>query len=469
MKAIRSTGKALHLRRVYVLAFILFANISSLWVPFTFLPFMIKDFSPSTPLHMIGLHFWFYSSSFSIGCLFSTMIWTYMEEKIGRRQSIIWCLMGSTCALCLLGLSPNFFISVIAQFLLGLFNCIINIIRSYTFRTSDHGLTSNGIVTGMGFCAGILIGGFCSKPTEFFPFFKGTIFEYFPFLLPCLLISCFNIFAIIFAHFELNDKKILRKNSSLNIQGSSSTSTEYSHLQSEDEDIDDIENTNKKRRILTEVLTEYDNTDNELDESQSPTSSNEILQLQTSPTRLEENNPNKLHISTNILNNNNITSNSNNNLNSISSPLGNRRVSFNSLVEVRVIGSAVQAYSKLKYVHPEDRPVLTNVTATHASTITNNTNTDSNTINEKAIVRYTNGSEFFQNDDSIEQPFESVRKMLLKEQLPSLNQFFSAKKDCSGIVSRRRLKFNRCTGIFLVALALYSKSIMTCRPEHGYL
>jgi len=378
-----------------VLAFILFSSISTQWVSLTFLPFTVLKYFPTTELHLIGLYSWMYSTGIASGHLCSTFVWAFLTDKLGRRVSIIVCLLGITSAICLLGFSPSFYFTILAQFFLGLFNGINGIVRSYTIRTSDDGLTSNGIVNGLGLGIGILVGGYLSTPSNFLPITEGSVFRLYPFALPCITVSFFNLFAIGFTLYELNDHYKIRKIPSAS---GSIGNTEYIHLRTDEDDAEDDNSSSSdlsKRRILTEILTEAETSQTEMDETEHDS------ETETAATISQSILPDgTIHITAtdDIESPSDITRDTSGSMSSVKSDKSNastdslKRVSFNSLVEVRVIGSQSHAYSKLKKVKPDDTPLEVGTSS-----------------------RYTNGSEFFHNDDSIEPPLESVRRLLLKD------------------------------------------------------
>jgi hypothetical protein len=93
----------------------------------------------------------------------------------------------------------------------GLLNGNIGVAKTYLAEISDDsnaakGMALFGVIGGFGRSIGPIIGGFLSSPAQAYPkVFRGTIFEKFPFALPCLVISfnCFCVLAI--SYFSLSE------------------------------------------------------------------------------------------------------------------------------------------------------------------------------------------------------------------------------------------------------------------------
>ncbi len=94
--------------------------------------------------------------------------------------------------------------ALIARFLAGVFNGNIAVARAYIgdVSTPQQLATRMGLIGaafGLGFTIGPFLGGELSAPAERWDLFKDTIFETYPYLLPCALASVLSIVSLLFA------------------------------------------------------------------------------------------------------------------------------------------------------------------------------------------------------------------------------------------------------------------------------
>ncbi|MCO5579188.1 hypothetical protein L7F22_033041 [Adiantum nelumboides] len=88
--------------------------------------------------------------------------------------------------------------ALLSRFLLGFFNGLLGTIRAYvseicTEEQQAFGMSLVGTVWGLGLIIGPAIGGYLAQPSSKYPsiFPLGSIFDEFPYALPCLCISAF--------------------------------------------------------------------------------------------------------------------------------------------------------------------------------------------------------------------------------------------------------------------------------------
>lgn len=240
---IKIESTPLPIKKVILLGLVLTANNSSIWMIFSFLPFMIKYFYPTLSYTELGYRAGILGSVFSAGAFIGNFIWGYVSDKYGRKPALIFGLIGTSISSLIFGFSPYFSIAILARFLWGLLNGNIGVAKTYLSEISDDTNSAKamalfGVIGGFGRALGPIIGGFLSSPAEKYSIFQDTIFETYPFALPSLII-CFNCFMVaILAFFNLEETlpKSLRRNNNKN-------STSYSLLKSNiAEEEDDIDN-----------------------------------------------------------------------------------------------------------------------------------------------------------------------------------------------------------------------------------
>ena len=206
----RTPPTPLPVKKIAVLGMILAANNSSIWMIFSFLPFMVSDFYPDLSIKELGYKAGFLGSAFSLGSLCGNFMWGLAADRYGRRPALLGGLIGTVISAILFGFSPTFVVALIARFLWGFLNGNIGVSKTYIAEildeTNSHvGMSVFGVVGGIGRTIGPVIGGFLSTPADHYKIFKGTIFETFPFALPSLTValSCLIVFSM--AYMELQE------------------------------------------------------------------------------------------------------------------------------------------------------------------------------------------------------------------------------------------------------------------------
>jgi MFS family permease len=81
--------------KVAILGLILAANNTSIWMIFSFLPFMVQHFFPYLTKAELGYHAGLLGSAFSLGSLFGNIIWGVFSDKLGRRSAMLMGLFGT--------------------------------------------------------------------------------------------------------------------------------------------------------------------------------------------------------------------------------------------------------------------------------------------------------------------------------------------------------------------------------------
>jgi MFS family permease len=81
--------------RVILLGLILAANNTSLWMIFSFLPFMVAHYFPTLPLTQLGYEAGMLGSAFSAGSLLGNVLWGIVSDRAGRRPTLLCGLLGT--------------------------------------------------------------------------------------------------------------------------------------------------------------------------------------------------------------------------------------------------------------------------------------------------------------------------------------------------------------------------------------
>ena len=324
----------LPMRKILVLGTILAANNCSIWMIFSFLPFMVKLYYPELSVKELGYRAGILGSAFSTGSLFGNFMWGLISDRYGRRIALLAGLLGTSVAAFLFGFSPNFVMAVISRFLWGFLNGNIGVSKTYMSEITDdtnnaRGMALFAVVGGVGRTIGPMLGGFLSEPARLYPnVFKDTIFETFPYALPNFIIAINCLIVGTVAYFELPETLRLKRNR-VQFKSFDNDNKEGYHkvMSSDDEEMNSLKEEGN-----------YNNEKKTIDNNEVSNHGHDVLlgmRKRDSSNEVEEG----IELST---------------IND--SPAGKRRVSFSSLVMVRVIGSNSLAYGQLKRIKPDEFP-----------------------------------------------------------------------------------------------------------------
>lgn len=81
--------------KVTLLGLILFANNASIWMIFSFLPFMVQFYFPALSKAELGYFAGILGSAFSCGSLIGNIMWGVISDKYGRRPALLMGLLGT--------------------------------------------------------------------------------------------------------------------------------------------------------------------------------------------------------------------------------------------------------------------------------------------------------------------------------------------------------------------------------------
>jgi MFS family permease len=82
-------------QKITLLGFILFANNASIWMIFSFLPFMVQYYFPLLSKAELGYYAGILGSAFSSGSLIGNIMWGIVSDRWGRRPALLLGLLGT--------------------------------------------------------------------------------------------------------------------------------------------------------------------------------------------------------------------------------------------------------------------------------------------------------------------------------------------------------------------------------------
>ena len=161
-------------------------------VLFPMAPFMVGDWVARDE---VGTWAGALTSAYNLASVPSGIFWGRLSDRWGRRPCMGMLLMGSASSIIIFGCSGSLLHALLARCLGGLFSGMGGLVTAgmRDLTTEEQRSTAVASISwayGVGFAIGPLLGGMLVRPAERFPALRGTIFETFPYLAPCLVVAC---------------------------------------------------------------------------------------------------------------------------------------------------------------------------------------------------------------------------------------------------------------------------------------
>ena len=202
--SIVDTGKG----ALLVLFLVTMIDMIGFGIVIPFLTYLVEDLATESDILDIGIWVGLLMTSYSAAQFLFSPIWGGLSDRIGRRPVLMIGLLGNTVFFTMFGLANTLYMALIARFFAGVFNGNIAVARAYIgdVSTSKQLASRMGIIGaafGLGFTVGPFLGGELSSPAERWEMFVGTVFETYPYLLPCIVASLLSIFSLLLAFWYL--------------------------------------------------------------------------------------------------------------------------------------------------------------------------------------------------------------------------------------------------------------------------
>lgn len=173
-----------------------------------FLTYLVKDLAQAEGVVQVGLWVGLLMTSYSAAQFLFSPFWGSLSDRIGRRPVLMVGLVGNTVFFTAFGFSNTLLFALAMRFLAGVFNGNIAVARAYIgdVSTPQQLATRMGLIGaafGLGFTIGPFIGGEFSSPAERWDFFVGTVFDTYPYLLPCVIASVLSTGSLVLAFYKL--------------------------------------------------------------------------------------------------------------------------------------------------------------------------------------------------------------------------------------------------------------------------
>ncbi|XP_028803348.1 protein ZINC INDUCED FACILITATOR-LIKE 1 isoform X2 [Neltuma alba] len=190
-----------HLLNIWMLTMCTTLPISCI---FPFIYFMVRDFGIAETEADIGSYAGYVGSSFMLGRGLTSVAWGIVADRYGRKYTILIGTVAVIVFNTLFGLCTSFWMAVITRFLLGGLNGSLGTIMAYCTEILPEEYQATGLATyssawGIALVIGPALGGYLAQPVEKYPhiFPKGSLFDKFPYFLPCFVISAFALAVLV--------------------------------------------------------------------------------------------------------------------------------------------------------------------------------------------------------------------------------------------------------------------------------
>ena len=173
-----------------------------------FLTYLVQDLADAEGVVRIGLWVGLLMTSYSVAQFLFSPFWGSLSDRIGRRPVLMIGLVGNTVFFTAFGFSTTLLFALSMRFLAGVFNGNIAVARAYIGDVSSPQQLATrmgliGAAFGLGFTIGPFIGGEFSNPAERWDLFVGTVFDTYPYLLPCVIASVLSAGSLVLAYYKL--------------------------------------------------------------------------------------------------------------------------------------------------------------------------------------------------------------------------------------------------------------------------
>jgi len=193
-----------------------------------FLTYMVEHLSePGQP---IGKWVAALMASYAGAMFLFSPFWGALSDRIGRRPVLMFGLAGNSLAFLTFGIANSLWMALGARLFAGMVNANISVTRAYIGDVSQpHEVARRqgilGVAFGVGFSVGPALGGVLSAPAEwgFTDVFVGTVFETYPYLLPCLASAVLSLIGFILAVTKLEESLPAEDRSKIEKRSASAT------------------------------------------------------------------------------------------------------------------------------------------------------------------------------------------------------------------------------------------------------
>ena len=207
-------------KELSVVLLVLATESTSFQYLFPFVPFMVRSFGIEE--ENVGFYSGWIASSFMVGQFCSSFFWGRISDVVGLKPVLLTGMTFTAITTVLFGLSHSLEWALTVRFIGGLFNGVIGVTKTYIGLITDETNEAQAfgflaLCWGFGGSVGPAIGGLLSMPAAKYPsvFQPDSLWEEYPFLLPCLVTSMLPTAGIALAVSRLKEPDRRRKSKAL--------------------------------------------------------------------------------------------------------------------------------------------------------------------------------------------------------------------------------------------------------------
>ncbi|USP81751.1 uncharacterized protein yc1106_09025 [Curvularia clavata] len=169
---------------------------------FPYAYFMVESFMSGHSSAQISMYTGMVTSSFAFMECISGIFWGRLSDRVGRKKVLLGGLLGTGLSMLLFGFSQSLPMALIARALGGLLNGNIGVLQTTVAelitdeRHQPRAYSIMPFVWCLGTIIGGALGGLLARPANVMPYFVGTIFDTYPFLLPNLVCTAFVVLGL---------------------------------------------------------------------------------------------------------------------------------------------------------------------------------------------------------------------------------------------------------------------------------
>lgn len=218
----------LPINQIMCVIFVQICESLNINVLFPFLAFMVEDFGYTGD--NLGYYAGYLAAAFCAAQFFSSIVWGIISDRYGRKSAIVLGVLGGAVGMLVFGFSKTYTQAVCGRMLSGFLSGNLGVLKSYLTEITDNSnrgaaFSYMTLAWSIGTVVAPLAGGLLSRPSDKFP---KLFSESYPYLLPCLLCVCFNIFSSMFCVVFMIESKAVE-----------STKGKYASVAWADEESDD--------------------------------------------------------------------------------------------------------------------------------------------------------------------------------------------------------------------------------------
>lgn len=180
---------------------------------FPFMAFMLEDFGYTG--HRLGYYCGGLAASFCTGQFCSSVLWGFLSDKYGRKPTLVIGTLGTAVGTAIFGFSRSYPQAICGRIVSGLLSGNLGILKTYLTEITDDSNRTKAFAIlqtsgSIGNIIGPLIGGMLASPALKYPslFARGSIWDEYPYLFPCLLCVINSIVASFMCFLFLKETRV---------------------------------------------------------------------------------------------------------------------------------------------------------------------------------------------------------------------------------------------------------------------